>query len=110
MKDLRKPKHPLLTSFKAMARQPTEKWLELEQSTRLDFCAQYLLLPMLKKGQSPTPEMLAQIMPSAVDIERQASSLLQEQPQSFKSIETLVEQTVALFLLAGSAFDTASET
>lgn len=109
MKDLKKTRHPLLSSFKAMAKQPAEKWKDLEQSTRLDFCAQYLLLPMLKKGQGPTPDMLAQIMPSAVDIERQASALLQEQPQSFKTVQSLVEQTVALFLMAGSAFDTASE-
>lgn len=105
MKDLRQPRHPLLTSFKAMAKQPAKKWLDLEQNTRLDFCAQYLLLPLLKKGEGPTPEMLEQIMPSAVDIERQASALLQERTTTFKSIQALVEQTVALFLLAGSEFE-----
>lgn len=84
-----------------MAKQPTQKWWDLEQSTRLDFCAQYLLLPMLKKGRGPTPEILSQIMPSAIDIERQASALLEESPQGFADIQELVEKTVALFLLAG---------
>lgn len=101
MKDLRKPRHPLLKSFQAMAKQAPDKWLDLEQSTRLDFCAQYLLLPVLKKGRGPSPEMLTQIMPSAIDIERQASALLQEAPQGFSDIQDLVEKTVALFLLAG---------
>ena len=109
MRNLRQPRHPLLTSFKAMAKQPAKKWMDLEQSTRLDFCAQYLLLPMLKKGQGPTPEMLSQIMPSAVDIERQASALLQEHAALFKNIQALVEQTVALFLVAGSEFESSSE-
>lgn len=110
MKNLRQPRHPLLASFKAMAKQPAEKWWDLEQSTRLDFCAQYLLLPMLKKGQNPTPDMLTQIMPSAVDIERQASMLLQEKPTLFKTIHAMIEQTAALFLLAGSEFEGSSET
>lgn len=101
MRNLRKPRHPLITSFQAMAKQPTQKWWDLEQSTRLDFCAQYLLLPMLKKGRGPTPEMLSQIMPSAIDIERQASALLEEAPQGFADVQELVEKTVALFLLAG---------
>lgn len=100
MKDLRQPRHPLLTSFKAMAKQPAEKWWDLEHSTRLDFCAQYLLLPVLKKGKGLTPEMLSQIMPSAIDIERQAGALLQEQPDLFVTIKDVVEQTVSLFMMA----------
>ncbi len=100
MKNLRKPRHPLLTSFQAMAKQAPSKWWDLEQRTRLDFCAQYLLLPVLKKGRGPTPEMLSQIMPSAIDIERQAGALLEEAPEGFSDIQDLVEKTVALFLLA----------
>ena len=82
-----------------MAKQPVEKWATLEHSTRLDFCIQYLLLPVLKKGKGFTPEMLEQITPSAVDLERQASALAAEHPEMFAHIQALVEQTTALFLL-----------
>lgn len=101
MKNLRK-KNPLLQQFKDQIQQPVGGWLNLESNTRLELCIQYLLLPLLQKNKPLSPEMLQAMMPAAVDLERQASTLVQETPASFSTIESLLEQVTALFLLPES--------
>ncbi len=98
MKNLRK-KNPLYQQFKDQTQKPASAWLERDLNARLDLCIQYLLLPVIQKSKPISPEMMQAMMPAAVDLERQASTLAQESPASFKSIHDLLEQVTALFLM-----------
>lgn len=99
MKNLRK-KNPLLAALQDTLQRPATDWPELPLQTRIDCCAQFLLLPVLKKQAGLSVEMHDKIMPVAVDLERQASALLQDQPRLFKTIRDLLDKTTALFLMA----------
>jgi len=101
MKNLRK-KNPLLQQFKDQSCQPVAQWLTLETAARLDLCIQFLLLPVIQKSKPISPEMMQAMMPAAVDLERQATSLAQETPASFKTIHDLLGQVTALFLMPES--------
>lgn len=98
MKNLRK-QNPQLKYFRQNSAQKPERWWDLDVDTRVQLCAQFILLPVLEKKSSLEPELLEQVMPAAVDLERQASTLLQETPNLFVTIRDLLEKTTALFLL-----------
>jgi hypothetical protein len=98
MKNLRQ-KNPLLVAFRKAVAAPAADWVHLDHNQRIDLCVQFLLLPILEKKQTLTPQLQDAMMPSAVDLERQASALLAEQPQLFTQIRDLLAKTTALFLL-----------
>lgn len=98
MKNLR-DKNPLLKAYHQAVRQPVSHWPELELQARIDLCVQFLLLPAIRKDKSLKASVVEAILPSAVDLERQASALYQEQPALFQQIEDLLEKTTGLFLM-----------
>lgn len=99
MKNLRK-KNPQLAALQERLKSPVTDWPELPLSERIALCVQFLLLPVLKQQAGLSTELHDKIMPVAVDLERQASALLAEQPKLFKQIQDLLDKTTALFLMA----------
>ena len=101
MKNLRK-KNPLLQQFKDQSRQSVDQWLAMDTPARLDLCIQFLLLPVIQKSKPISQEMMQAMMPAAVDLERQATTLVQETPTNFQTIHDLLGQVTALFLMPES--------
>lgn len=98
MKNLRK-KNPQLQALREQLQAPAAQWRELSQAERLSCCVQFLLLPVLEKGQPLTPELVESVTPAATDVMLQAGLLLEQTPQLFQTVRQLIEGTVSLFLL-----------
>lgn len=99
MKNLR-IKNPQLNEFRQRTRQAAGSWWDLNLDTRVNLCAQFIFLPVLEKNKTISLEMIDKVMPAAVDLERQASALLEEESSLFITIKDLLEQTAGLFLLS----------
>lgn len=98
MKNLRK-QHPLLKPFRDKVKQPVSAWSASNANDNIELCAQFILLPLIEANKTITPELITQTMPAAVDLERQASSLLADGTLNFVSIRDLLEKTTSLFLI-----------
>ena len=98
MKNLRKA-HPLLKPFRQQTQQDATSWPGLDLNTRIDLCSQFVLLPLIENNKTLSQDLLDQTLPAAIDLERMASSLLDEGQIPFHSIRDLLDKTTSLFLM-----------
>ena len=96
MKNLR-VKNPAYRALKAELQQQVPSWTKLEEPARVDLCARFLLLAEIKNKKELSPSLMAGVMPSAINLERQTSLMLQEDTEDFAHLEALLQYTKSLF-------------
>lgn len=96
MRNLRE-KNPAYRALKSELQQQLSVWQKLEEQARVELCARFLLLTEIKNKKDLSPALLAQVMPSAINLERQASLMLQENTNDFVHVEALLQYTKSLF-------------
>ncbi len=98
MKNLRK-QHPLLKPFRQQIQKPVSEWSQSDRQVNIETCTQFILLPLIEANKELTKELIDQTLPAAVDLERQASMLLEEGLLKFSTIRDLLEKTTSLYLI-----------
>lgn len=98
MKNLRK-QHPLLKPFRQQIQQPVSAWSNSDRQVNIEICTQFILLPLIEANKDITKQLIDQTLPAAVDLERQASAMLDEGMLKFTTIRDLLEKTTSLFLI-----------